>query len=92
MKKPVDVEILGQKLVLRSEEEEVYVRKVAGYVDIKMKEVLMGNQPVTKANVAMLAALNIADEYYRLKDRYEEVLTRLDRWSEKLSITLTKES
>ncbi len=92
MKKPVDVEILGQKLVLRSEEEEVYVRKVAGYVDIKMKEVLKGNPPVTKANVAMLAALNIADEYYRLKDRYEEVLTRLDRWSEKLSITLTKES
>ena len=91
MKKPVDVEILGQKLVLRSEEEEIYVRKVAGYVDIKMKEVLKGNQPVTKANAAMLAALNIADEYHRLKDRYEEVLTRLDRWSERLSITLTKE-
>ena len=91
MKKPVDVEILGQKLVLRSEEEEVYVRKVADYVDIKMKEVLKGNQPVTKTNVAMLAALNIADEYYRLKDRYDEVLHRLDRWSEKLSITLTKE-
>lgn len=91
MKKPVDVEIMGQKLVLRSEEEEVYVRKVAGYVDFKMKEVLKGNQPVTKSNVAMLAALNIADEYHRLKDRYEEVQHRLDRWSEKLSITLTKE-
>ncbi len=91
MKKPVDVEIMGQKLVLRSEEEEGYVRKVAGYVDVKMKEVVKGNQPVTQVNVAMLAALNIADEYHRLKDRYEEVLRRLDRWSERLSITLTKE-
>jgi len=91
MKKPVDVEIMGQKLVLRSEEEEGYVRKVAGYVDVKMKEVVKGNQPVTQVNVAMLAALNIADEYHRLKDRYEEVLHRLDRWSERLSVTLTKE-
>ncbi len=91
MKKPVDVEIMGQKFVLRSEEEEGYVRKVAGYVDVKMKEVVKGNQPVTQVNVAMLAALNIADEYHRLKDRYEEVLHRLDRWSERLSVTLTKE-
>jgi len=91
MKKPVDVEIFGQRFVLRSEEEESYVRKVADYVDVKMKEVLNGQQPVAKINVAMLAALNIADEYHRLKDRYEEVLQRLDRWSERLSITLTKE-
>lgn len=91
MKRPVDVEILGQRIVLRSDDEEAYVRKVADYVDVKMKEVLKGNQPVTKINVAMLAALNIADEYHRLKDQYEEVLHRLDRWSERLSITLTKE-
>ena len=32
MKRPVDVEILGQRIVLRSDDEEAYVRKVADYV------------------------------------------------------------
>lgn len=91
MKKPVDVEIMGQKLVLRSEDEEGYVRRVAGYVDDKMKEVLKGTQSVGKGNVAMLAALNIADDYYRLKEKYDEMLDRMDQWSKRLAITLTKE-
>jgi cell division protein ZapA (FtsZ GTPase activity inhibitor) len=48
-------------------------------------------KPVAKANVAMLAALNIADEYHRLKDAHEAVLHRLNELSEKLSTTLTEE-
>ena len=91
MKKPVDVEIMGQKLVLRSDEEEGYVRRVAGYVDDKMQEVIKGTQSVGKGNVAVLAALNIADDYHRLKERYDEVLERMDHWSKRLATTLTKE-
>jgi cell division protein ZapA len=91
MKKPVDVEIMGQKLVLRSDEEEGYVRRVADYVDDKMQEVIKGSQSVGKGNVAVLAALNIADDYHRLKERYDEVLDRMDRWSKRLANTLTKE-
>ncbi len=91
MKKPVDVEIMGQKLVLRSDAEEGYVRRVAGYVDDKMHEVIKGTQIVGKGNVAVLAALNIADDYHRLKERYDEMLDRMDHWSKRLAITLTKE-
>ncbi len=91
MKKPVDVEIMGQKLVLRSDEEEGYVRRVAGYVDDKMQEVIKGTQSVAKGNAALLVALNIADDYHRLKERYDEMLERMDRWSKRLTITLTKE-
>jgi cell division protein ZapA len=91
MKKPVDVEIMGQKLVLRSEDDEGYVRRVADYVDDKMQEVIMGTQSVAKGNVAMLAALNIADDYHRLKEKYDEMLDRMDHWSKRLAITLTKE-
>jgi cell division protein ZapA (FtsZ GTPase activity inhibitor) len=39
----------------------------------------------------MLAALNIADEYYRLKDTHEAILNRLDQLSKKLSSTLREE-
>jgi cell division protein ZapA len=91
MKKSLDVEILGQKFTISSDAEEGYMRKIAGYVDGKMQELMQNTKPVAKSNVAMLAALNIADEYHRLKDTHEAILNRLDQLSKKLSTTLIEE-
>jgi cell division protein ZapA len=91
MKRALDVEILGQKLTISSDAEEGYMLKVADYVDGKMQELAQSPKPVAKANVAMLAALNIADEYHRLKDAHEAILNRLNQLSQKLSVTLTEE-
>lgn len=91
MKKALDVEILGQKFTISSDAEEGYMLRVAGYVDGKMQELMQAAKPVAKANVAMLAALNIADEYHRLKDTHEAILHRLDQLSKKLTTTLTEE-
>jgi cell division protein ZapA len=91
MKKALDVEILGQKFTISSDAEEGYMLKVADYVDGKMQELMRSSKPVAKSNVAMLAALNIADEYYRLKDTHEAILTRLDQLAKKLSVTLSEE-
>ena len=91
MKKALDVEILGQKFTISSDAEEGYMLKVAGYVDGKMQELMRSPKSVAKTNVAMLAALNIADEYHRLKDTHEAILNRLDQLSKKLSMTLTEE-
>jgi len=91
MKKALDVEILGQKFTISSDAEEGYMLKVAGYVDGKMQELIQAAKPAAKSNVAMLAALNIADEYHRLKDSHEAILQRLDMLSKKLSTRLTEE-
>lgn len=91
MKKTVDVEIMGERFTVRSDGDENYVRKVAGYVDGKMQEVMKTTRPVAKSSVAMLAALNIADEYQRLKDNYDDIMQRLNHLSKKLSTTLTEE-
>jgi cell division protein ZapA len=91
MKKALDVEILGQKFTISSDAEEGYMLKVAGYVDGKMQELMRSPKSVAKTNVAMLAALNIADEYHRLKDTHEAILNRLDQLSKRLSITLTED-
>jgi cell division protein ZapA (FtsZ GTPase activity inhibitor) len=56
-----------------------------------MQELMRASKPVAKNNVAMLAALNIADEYHRLKDSHDAILQRLDQLSKKLSMTLTEE-
>lgn len=82
---------MGQSFTVSSDAEESYVRKVAGYVDGKIQEVLKTGRPVAKSNVAMLAALNIADEYHRLKESYDAMTLRLSHLSKRLSTTLTEE-
>jgi len=91
MKRAVNVEIMGQRFTVNSDAEESHVRKVAGYVDGKMQEALKTARPVAKSNIAMLAALNIADEYHQLKDKYEAVLQRLNHLLKRISTTLTEE-
>jgi cell division protein ZapA len=88
MKKALDVEILGQKFTISSEADEGYMLRVAGYVDEKMQELQRSPKPVTHSNIAMLAALNIADEYHRLKDTHEAILNKLNQLSKKLTTTL----
>lgn len=91
MKRPFEVEIMGERFTVSSDAEEKHVKKVAGYVDGKMQEVSKAARPVAKSNIAMLAALNIADEYHRLKEKHEEVLEHVNRLSKKLLTSLTEE-
>ena len=91
MKRALDVEILGQRFTISSEAEEGYMLRVAGYVDGKMQDLMQTTKPVAKSNVAMLAALNIADELHRLKDSHEAVLNRLDQLLKRVSTTVSEE-
>ncbi|HEX9444585.1 MAG TPA: cell division protein ZapA [Candidatus Binatia bacterium] len=91
MKKAVEVEIMGERLTLRTDQDESYVRNVAGYVDKKMQEVQKSTRPSAKSSIAMLAALNIADDYQRLKDHCDSVSRRLHLLIQKVSTNLTEE-
>ena len=68
MEKKVKVNIYGGQYTIQGEADPQYINQVARYVDTKMNEVsrsMPGGNPV---QVAILAALNIADEYFQLKD------------------------
>lgn len=63
----VTVEISGQRYPIRSSLDSGYVTQLAAYVDQKMQvagERIAGGDSL---RVAVLAALNIADEYFRLR-------------------------
>src|SRR3984893_9756456 len=63
---PVRVEIFDQAYNLRGSDPE-YILKLAEYVDAKVRAVAEQTQTVDTARLAVLAALNIADEYHLLK-------------------------
>ena len=64
----VRVEIFDQAYNLRGTDPE-YILKLAEYVDGKMRAVAEQTHTVDSARLAVLAALNIADEYQLLKTK-----------------------
>ena len=58
----IQVEIFGQSYNLRGEGEVGYIQDLATYVDRRMREVADATSTVDSLKVAILAALNIADE------------------------------
>src|SRR2546423_13991205 len=62
----IRVEIFDQSYNLRGTDEE-YIQKLAEFVDMKMRAVAERSATVDSLRVAVLAALNIADEYHMLK-------------------------
>jgi len=66
----VRVEIFDQAYNLRGSDPD-YILKLADYVDGKMRAVAEQTATVDSVRLAVLAALNIADEYHLLKRKQE---------------------
>jgi cell division protein ZapA len=66
----VRVEIFDQAYNLRGSDPD-YILKLADYVDAKMRAVSEQTHTVDTARLAVLAALNIADEFHLLKRKSE---------------------
>ena len=72
----VHVEIFGQAYAVRGGEDPGYVEKLAAYVDEQMKDVSRTSGAVDSLRIAVLAALNIAAERFRLGDEAEVATSR----------------
>lgn len=64
----VHVQIFGLTYTVRAGADPGYVEQLAAYVDEKMREVSRGSGAVDSVRIAVLAALNIADECFRNKE------------------------
>ena len=66
----VQVEIFGQVYSIKGKDDPAYIRELAAFIDAKMKEIQKGTGTVDPHRVAILTALTITDELYRLRERY----------------------
>jgi cell division protein ZapA len=69
MTQVVTVEIAGQPYPIRSTLEPKYVAELAAYVDQKMRAASDAAPSSDLLGLAVLVALNIADEYFRARDQ-----------------------
>lgn len=89
--KSVKVSIFGHEYTLKGEAEPGYVEQVAQFVDRRMREVAEGAALVSTTKVAILAALNIADELFRERKKRQEALAMLDDRTGQIAALLEKE-
>jgi len=81
----IRVTIYGTEYPVRGESDVEYIREVAGYVDRKMNEVDRNTSAKSTLKVAILAALNIADELFREKAEKESLVRQFEEEISKLT-------
>lgn len=64
----VNVRIYGEHYPLRTAEPPARLEELARYVDARMREVAASGKVVVTSKIAVLAALYIADELFRLRE------------------------
>jgi len=87
------VEIFGTEYSVRADAgaEEKYVKDIAAYVDAKMKEISESQKLVSSTKIAILAAINLADEIFQEKHRNTKVSNDTSAKVLELSEVLSRE-
>jgi len=87
----ISVEIFGQTYNVRGGEGDPnYLAELARFVDSRMREVAGQVATVDPMKIAILAALNIADEFSRYRKERESAAGSWIEKTEELSARLTK--
>ena len=92
-KNSVKVSIYGMEFSVRGGSDPDYTMKVARYVNEKMVEVEKSMQSKSTMRVAILAAMNVADELFQCKEELnnfkEDIGERSQRLMEKVTSRLS---
>lgn len=84
MKKSYQVRILGQEFSVLSDSGDDHVVKVVQFVNNKVEEIDKNVKPINTLEVAILAALNIADEYIKKIDSSDDICRQVENRSKEL--------
>ena len=74
----VTVNIFNEEYVVKGDEEPDYIEMLASYVDRRMRMVQQRNVNLSTSKVAVLTALNLADELNKLQEDYDELVKTLE--------------
>ena len=88
----VEIKVLGQTYTVKTDSDEAHIQAVARYVNEKGEEILKKTKSVSSLNVAILTALNIADDFLKEKEKrlalLREVGTKSRDLVEKIDLSI----
>jgi cell division protein ZapA len=92
VKRSVSVQIAGVRYSLKTDEDERWVKMIAAFVDAKMREVQKSTRTVDTQSVAVLAALQVAEELFAERRDTRELRKSIREKSESLLDYLEREA
>ncbi len=81
---PVKVRIRNAEYLVQSEDNEEQVQRIADYVNDKLKEIEEGAEGLSEKRTAILAALDIAGDYFQILKDKEDMLASLRQRTQSL--------
>jgi cell division protein ZapA len=81
---PVKVRIRNAEYLVQGEDDEQQVQRIADFVNDKLKEIEQGTEGLSEKRTAILAALDIAGDYFQLLKEKENLLASLRRRTQSL--------
>jgi cell division protein ZapA len=81
---PVKVRIRNAEYLVQGEENEQQVQRIADYVNDKLKEIEQGAEGLSEKRTAILAALDIAGDYFQILKEKENLLSSLRQRTQSL--------
>ena len=92
MKRSFAVRIAGQRYPLKSDADEGYVNALASFVDEKIREVQRATKQVATHEVAILAALQIADILFRERREHAALRSRIRERTRRMRDLIARET
>ena len=92
MKRSVSVQIAGVRYSLKTDEDERWVKSIAAFVDGRMREVQKGTRTVDTQAVAVLTALQVAEELFAERRDTRELRKSIREKSQSLLDYLEREA
>ena len=79
------VKVFGVEYLITGPEDPAYTRRVAEYVDRKMREIAQQSRVLDQSKLAVLVAMDIADELLMLRRKRYAIIGRTGTVAEKLA-------
>ena len=90
--KSTRVQIFGNEYYIRADADPEYIKSIAAYVHSKMSEIAQSQSLVSSTKVAILAAIQIADEVFQERRKREkteqDVTAKVEQLAEVLARAL----
>jgi cell division protein ZapA len=91
LKRSVAITVAGQRYTIKSDAQDSYVQALAGQVDARIKDLQRGYKTQSLQAVAVLAALQLADELERERQRRSDLRKQVRNKTRELRAWLDRE-
>lgn len=91
MKSAIEVQICGRHYTIKGDATPEHAQRLAAYVDEQMRRMTSSSGAVPSLNVAVLAALNIAEELFQVREEKRLLEEQYERKAADLADLLSRE-